>query len=265
VAVQGPDRLTAANLALLSQAGLDRVEVSLARKHFPRGDDRFTEGVRAALGKTGVTCGSVHLDFEVDYDLSSVDEAVRAATFDDMKWSLTAGARLGAGIAVVHGSDEPVGDDERAERIRLFKNALAHLAPVARERKIRLALELLPRTCLANTVDEALQICGGLPAEDIGICLDVNHINLREDPAAAVKRLGPRILSFHISDNDGVDERHWFPFEGVIDWPSFMGAVRAIGYEGQFVFETGGSLGEDLPSYLREVRARFDRLMALQT
>ncbi len=262
-AVQGKYSISPESLALVSRAGIEGVEVSLSRRRFPRGDEAFLEGVVAALAQSSVKCGSVHLDFEVDYDLSSLDEGVREATLEDMKWSLAAAVRLGAKFAVVHGSDEPVADGERARRIELLKEGLAGLAAAARDEGVRLALETLPRTCLANTGEEALSICEGLGAGDIGICLDVNHVNLREDPADAVGRLGGRIVSFHISDNDGVDERHWFPFEGVIDWRSFMRAVRAAKYQGPFVFETGGSMGPDVFSYLVEMRARFQRLIAL--
>jgi hypothetical protein len=42
-----------------------------------------------------------------------------------------------------------------------------------------------------------------------------------------------------------------------------MKAVRGIGYEGPFIFETSGSMGEDVVAYARELRARFERLMSL--
>jgi len=262
-AVKGEQLAAAENIKLAAEAGIERLEPLVSGRRFPFNDVEAAGGAAAAMARWGVACRSVHLDFELDYDISSSDESIRRSTVDDMKRALAAGRALGADIAVLHGSDEAVAAHTRARRIEILKSSLAELCSAARASGIRLALELLPRDCLANTTREALFITGGLPEETIGFCFDVNHVNLREDPPLAVEALSGRIFTFHISDNDGVEERHWFPFEGVIDWAAFMAAVRRIGYAGQFIFETGGSLGGDAAEYLREVRARFDRLIAL--
>lgn len=255
--------LTDEKLALAADCGIEGVEIGFSRRSFNHRDRRSIESTADLLAKSGVECRSVHLEFEPDYDISHEDAGIRRRTLDDMTTALGALRALGAGIAVVHGSDSPVEPDRRARRIELLKGALDELASAASREDVKLALELLPRDCLANTTSEAHDITDQLDARHVGLCFDVNHVNLREDPAEAVRSIADRILSFHISDNDGVDERHWFPFEGVIDWGGFMSAVRAAGYAGWFVFETGGSLGEDMAAYLGEVRARFDRLMAL--
>lgn len=255
--------LTEENLSRSADCGIERVEIGFSRRSFDHRDRRLIESTAGLLAKSGVECRSVHLEFEPDYDISHEDASIRRRTLDDMAVALGAARVLGAEIAVVHGSDEPVEPERRARRIALLKGALDELAAAARREGVKLALELLPRECLANTISEASEILADLDARHVGICFDVNHVNLREDPGEAVRAVAERILSFHVSDNDGVEERHWFPFEGVIDWAGFMSAVRAVGYAGQFVFETGGSLGEDLAAYLCEVRARFDRLMAL--
>ncbi len=52
-----------------------------------------------------------------------------------------------------------------------------------------------------------------------------------------VRDLGDRIFTLHLSDYDGVDEKHWVPGEGVIDWTAFMRALHEIGYTGPFNFE----------------------------
>jgi len=251
------------NLALAAECGIETVEIGFARGRFDHHDGALIDATRRSLEAVGLECRSVHLEFEPDYDLSHEDEEIRRRTLADMIAALPAARALGAEIAVVHGSDAPVEPARRANRVKLLKEALARLEAAAEDADVRIALELLPRDCLANTTCEALGIIEGTDARAVGLCFDVNHVNLREDPAAALGRVADRVLSFHISDNDGVEERHWLPFEGVIDWPAFMKAVRTAGYKGQFVFETGGSMGEDLEGYLREVRARFDRLTRL--
>ena len=102
----------------------------------------------------------------------------------------------------------------------------------------RLAVELLPRTCLGNTADELEELLDGISPEYAGICLDSNH---PADPAALpsiVKQLAQRIITLHISDYDGIDEKHWMPFDGVINWRAFAKALGDIQYSGAFLYET---------------------------
>ena len=243
--ISGAHHVNRKNLALVAEAGIERVEIHLAEPHFPYHDPQAVAEAAEALAATGVECRSVHLAFENDYDISATDPAVRAATLEDMIEALSVARALNAEIAVVHGNDELVAAGRRQERIGLLREGLAGLSDAARESGVKIALELLPRDCLGNTSEELLHIVEGFPAGGIGFCFDVNHANFREDPAEAILALSGRILSYHVSDNDGVDERHWFPFEGVIDWQSVMAAIRKTGYDGQFVFETKGSLHGD--------------------
>ncbi len=78
----------------------------------------------------------------------------------------------------------------------------------------------------------------------VGICLDVNHImNRWRELPEIIEKLAPRINSFHISDYDGIDEMHWFPGQGIIDWPSVMKAIRSMDHDTLLIFETLYQLG----------------------
>jgi sugar phosphate isomerase/epimerase len=47
----------------------------------------------------------------------------------------------------------------------------------------------------------------------------------------------------HISDYDGVDERHWLPGQGIINWSEVVESLVSIDYGGPFMFESAG--GDD--------------------
>jgi sugar phosphate isomerase/epimerase len=101
-------------------------------------------------------------------------------------------------------------------------------------------------------------IVEALTASTINV-IDINHLNLRErDIAAAVRQLGSRLLTTHCSDNDGLDERHWLPTNdgSVVDWPAFLGALRATGYDGPFLYEVR-SPAEDPSEALRIIEANY--------
>jgi len=120
--------------------------------------------------------------------------------------------------------------------------------------KTPIAVESLPRTCLFNTAAEGIAIIDAIPA-GVGACVDVNHF-LQEKSEDAVRALGCRILTTHISDHDYVDERHWLPGEngGKIDWMALLAAFEAVGYQGVFNYEATGTLPE--------IKENYDRLFA---
>ena len=55
--------------------------------------------------------------------------------------------------------------------------------------------------------------------------------------AEFLKAAGPLIATLHISDYDFVNERHWFPGEGKIDWRALADGLDAIGYTDAFTYE----------------------------
>ena len=64
---------------------------------------------------------------------------------------------------------------------------------------------------------------------------------------------GSRIITTHISDHDYVDERHWLPGEGKIDWMRLLAAFEKIGYDGVYNMEL------HLPRYGEEIMPEFCR------
>jgi len=146
---------------------------------------------------------------------------------------------------------------------------------------------VLPRTCLGHDSEEMLAILEPFDPRQVGVCLDVNHANLREDVLAATRNLAPRVVTTHISDNDGDDERHWMPGKGIIPWGPWSDTLVGAGYDGPFIYEVGwqkvgepehtlaerfaairrnaeelllgGAWGADLRSYFLAMRLRTSR------
>ena len=157
-----------------------------------------------------------------DFSLRFLSEHIKRAT------------AIGIDKIVIHGSSEPIKDCERAEKLKLSKDALYYLAEVAYKEGAVLAVENLPRTCLGNNSVELLDMIS--VNDKLKVCFDVNHL-LKEDHATFVKNLGAKIITTHISDYDFVDERHWLPGEGDIDWNNVYSLLKSIGYNGVFLYE----------------------------
>jgi sugar phosphate isomerase/epimerase len=193
---------------------------------------------REALAAAGVSPRTVHADFDADLDLSSSEDTVRGAGVSTVCAAVDLAARVGAEIVVVHASSEPIGGGERPQRMVQARRSLSTLVSMCRAAGRRLAVELLPRTCLGRSVLELQALLHDLDPAVAGVCLDVNHLMDRYAMLPQVVcSLGPRLFALHISDYDGVDEKHWPPMQGVIDWAAFLSALREVGFAGPLNYE----------------------------
>jgi sugar phosphate isomerase/epimerase len=194
--------------------------------------------LREMLAGSAMRAMTVHARFGGEYDLSVLDEAAWSwalAAFDE---SLEVAVALEAPMIVVHASAEPIAPEERQARQSQARRALQQIGERCQARGKRVAVELLPRTCLGNTVKELFELLDGLDSSVFGICLDTNHLMGRAaDLASIVVELGSRLRTLHLSDYDGVDEKHQIPGTGILDWAAFMRALGQIGYTGPFNYE----------------------------
>jgi sugar phosphate isomerase/epimerase len=191
--------------------------------------------VKRAAADSGVTIWSCHAPFG-GTDISDLEESVRRSSVETIIEALDAAVELSVGRVVLHGSREPISDEQRPRRLVQCIRSLDELCKQASQRGLTLALELLPRTCLGNRTAEMRSILDATDG-DLRVCFDVNHITLYEGAREALTALGDRLETLHISDHDGVDERHWVPGRGIVDWPAFLAGLDDIGYEGCLMHE----------------------------
>jgi sugar phosphate isomerase/epimerase len=50
-------------------------------------------------------------------------------------------------------------------------------------------------------------------------------------------KIGKKIETLHVSDYDFVNERHWLPGEGKVNWRALIAALREIDYSGVWMYE----------------------------
>ena len=228
--VPNPD---AALFDSMARAGVACAELSLdgrAYASFP-----WTDCARWSRD-SGVPVRSFHLPFYTDetVDPASLDPAVRRRTAALHARYVGIAAELGARIAVVHACLEPVADPDRAERLARAKESMAALAETAAAAGLVVCVENLPRSCLGNTSAELADIVAC--DSRLRVCFDTNHL-LLESHADFLGRLGPLVATLHVSDYDFVNERHWLPGEGKIDWPALARGLDEAGYADAFTYE----------------------------
>jgi len=204
-----------------------------------------------------VRVASVHTLFGGPYDFSHLDEEAFAQAVTHAAASVDLAAELDADMIVVHASAEPITPEDRPKRLAQARRGLCEIGALCEQAGKKIAVELLPRTCLGNTAEELCELLDGLSQETFGVCLDVNHLMDRQrELPANVQTLSGRLIALHLSDYDGVDEKHWLPGSGVIEWPAFMRALGEAGYKGPFNYECRLE-GETQEEKIKSLEANF--------
>jgi sugar phosphate isomerase/epimerase len=135
-------------------------------------------------------------------------------------------------------------------------------------------------TAICSDMNEAAYYIDALNriAEDerFGFCLDIGHLLvLGLDGKTCMEKLGDRVKTLHIHDNDGFDDLHLAPYLGLNDWDKFLKGIIAINYTGDLNFEIPGSINQVppalVPSMMRFIadtgkyfRARIEKTRAEQ-
>ena len=227
-------------------AGIKYMEISL--KHLVNYNDpdektrvivsHDANKISKAAKLNGVKIWSLHLPFGAGYyDISCDEKEKRNNAINKYAELINYVAEVGAGIAVLHPSFEPIKDSNRQDRLHLAIDALQILSDTAKKCGIKIAVENLPRTCLGRTSEEILKLISA--DESLGVCFDVNHL-LLQSHKDFISEVGNKIITLHVSDYDFLDEQHWLPGKGKIDWKELIGLLKDIGYSGPFMNEVEG-------------------------
>ncbi len=163
-------------------------------------------------------------------------EAARKGTVNRVKQSMKKGCQLHSKNHVLHWLQRFL---DPACHV-MWQHAVDEWVEHASRLGIRLLLETVPDKPANERyvpVSEIVEFVKQYPAELVALCLDVNHSNVLEPLPDLVELMQERLVSVHISDNDGKSEKHWLPGQGVIDFPDLFRALRNIDFAGMIVFE----------------------------
>ena len=224
-------RITEETFSGYSSAGLEFMEISDNIEGYARLN--YSE-LSALSEKYGVKIWSMHLPFGPFTVLDLSNPALAEYTVEYYAELIKKGAEIGVDKFVLHPSGEPIKEEERRLRMETAKASLGALAKFAAKHGAVICVENLPRTCLGKNSEEIAELVSAHPA--LRVCFDTNHL-LSEDPAEFVRKIGDKIATIHVSDYDFVNERHWLPGEGKIDWQAILAALREVNYSGVWMYE----------------------------
>lgn len=235
------NRLNTETFAEIKAAGISYIEVNMNPMRGKPVEEQkaWVRKIKSESAAAGLKIWSVHLPYGRDWEITEMDEKKRTECVKQFIHFVELAKEFNPEKFVLHASFEPIPDEERAQRILNSQQSINTINKEIRKKtKAQLLIEDLPRTCIGNTIAE-MELLLSRVDESVGICFDTNHL-LKDKPQDFVRKFGSRITSVHISDYDGIDEKHWLMGKGIIDWPEVIAQLVKSGYSGVFMFEIAG-------------------------
>lgn len=239
----------------ISEAGFDSIDYSFMTNYqhelWQLSDEELQERmekVRDSVLEHGLIVGQTHAPVEADWNQGDIS--------DEERWrpviqSIKASSYLGAPYVVIHplipeGRRSELGYYERAKKLNM--EFYRYLEPYLKKYGVKAAIEnlfindrVLGKTGKAScsTAEDLMDYIDTLDSDCFVVCLDVGHAVLAgQDPIDMIYKLGKEYLHVtHIHDNDSVNDDHYMPGIGHIDWLSIGRAFNDIGYEDVFSYE----------------------------
>lgn len=254
-----------AGFAAIKQAGFDAVDLGLdsayvwddlcnGKKNDFYNDDKiypYVNEIKAAAEKYGIEFGQTHAPFP-SYIPRSEQGTLNCQ--DDIRKCIEITGYVGCPRIVVHplfdGSarfPSLTKEQEYNKNIEFYSS----LIPLLKKHHVVCCLEnmwmqdwkskKIYAACCSD-INETIKYIDDLNAMAgerlFGFCLDIGHLLLvGQDPCYWIEKLGDRLETLHVHDNDGVGDDHIAPYLGCCNWDRVVLGLRNIGYKNNFNFE----------------------------
>lgn len=196
---------------------------------------------REYANRYGIEIWSCHLPFREKWSIVQRDRDAQKHALTLLKKLIDRATDIGVDKFVMH-PGTPIDQANRDESKKICMEALDILAEYTAMRGAQIAVENMIPKCLGNCADELLELVNA--NSKLRICFDVNHLLLDSHEYFAEK-VRDKLITMHISDYDFIEERHWFPGYGKIDWSALYKKLCEIGYEGAWIYELSPNVKKD--------------------
>lgn len=241
----------------------------------------LADELRAQAAAAGLRFLDAHAPFGPLEDLSLPHADRRPAMLARLEATLHTAAWFGVERCVIHVGNPVWPEIPLATYHENAVRSLERLLPVAERVGVTICIENIwhPTT----TPEALLALLAACPSDRLGVCFDSGHANImKRGPGHAaastapkhwipyggvvwddrvLEKLLPRIVTCHLHDNDGVDDRHQLPGRGNVDWPAVMAGLARAPRLASVQNEVGFT--RHPPCSIHETCRVFDRLMSL--
>lgn len=212
-------------LGFFMDSGFDGAEISFLRKDFTLRQEALAPdfGRQILRAMEELNCSMCSVSAHGDYIHSS-------ECFDTVLRGIDLACEIHAPCVVINGAlrnpDEP-----RQKQWDDMVHFTRKLCDRAEERRMRLALEFEPNFVFGNTA-EVLRGMGEIASPMLGMNADIGHMFLEDpDPVAAIHSARGKIFHAHVENMGRGVHNHLLPWEGDMDLPAFIQALRESGFD----------------------------------
>ena len=215
------------------EAGYKSIEVSLL------GQDKMKAreiGFLASELNVEITCTT---GLSVNEDITSFDNKIRLNGEKKLVEAIELTSLMNSSMlsGVVHCA-WGISNEKGASKDIKFENSANSLTKITNAlevNNIKLGIEPLNRyeTDFINTVDEGLHLCSLINHSNVGLLLDVYHMNIEEkNICSSIKRAKNKLFHFHVAEND-----RGIPGSGTLDFDSIFETLKEINYSENVTLE----------------------------
>lgn len=175
----------------------------------------------------GLILENLHVPFNDSDQLWSEDTSVRSEFIQrHIRW-LNDCANYQIPMMVMHLTEDVAPPEPNAEGAKSFLD----LVKIAEDLGVMIAIENTRRN------DNVPYLLSNIQSNHLGFCYDSSHYYLTDKQNySLLDNFGDRLVTTHLSDNDGLEDRHWLPGHGIIDW-NLVAKHFPTGYQGCLTLE----------------------------
>lgn len=150
-----------------------------------------------------------------------------------------------------------------ADQWKWAVEGVAELGTYAMGLGLEIAVEIEPfEQSILNNIDKMSRFLTDVAAPNVKANIDVSHLALAKDPPDRIAELAGRIAHVHLSDCNGTKHGDLPPGRGVVDFPPYLQALDAAGFDGTISIELEYSPEpERIVDWVREAYNSSNRLM----
>ena len=165
-------------------------------------------------------------------DISSNDPNVQKNGEEALKRAINMTSIMNSQLltGVVHsawGVSNSLGKDKE-DKFKNSSTSIKKISSLLTEQNIKLGIEPLNRyeTDFINTVDEGLKLCELIDHPNVGLLLDVYHMNIEEkNICQSIEKAKDKLFHFQVAEND-----RGIPGTGSINWLEIFNTLKKINY-----------------------------------
>jgi sugar phosphate isomerase/epimerase len=246
----------------MKDAGFDAIEIWGMRPHFDYKDKGWAGKLASLLKDNSIKVISFHAPIYEEVtppdkrrwlSYSSKDNNIRQKALTETKELVDCMGLFDAGLLVIHGLE----DRKETETEKAFHKSLTDLSEYCKEKNIRIAVENVLHGATAEKILRLIDDERHNP-DLVGICLDLGHSNISNNPVNDLEECSERLFAIHVSDNNGREDLHSIPFIGNIDWMQVAAVLKKIGFDGYFMYEIRNR--DNINDALNKINESFKRI-----